>query len=42
MVMLMVSVSSLTDGELAELDVGDEGGEDGALGLPTAVGLAVA
>lgn len=42
MVMLMVSVSSVTDGELAKLDVGDVAGEDGPLGLPTAVGLAVA
>jgi hypothetical protein len=37
MVMLMVSVSSLTDGELAELDAGAVAGEDGPLGLPTAV-----
>jgi hypothetical protein len=42
MVMLMVSVSSLTDGELAKLDAGDVVGEDGPLGLPTAVGLPVA
>ena len=41
MVMLMVSVSSLTDGELANWTL-VVAGDDGLLGLPTSAGLAVA
>jgi hypothetical protein len=41
-VMSMVSVLLLADGELVELDVGDVAGEEEPLGLPTAVGRPVA